>query len=150
MTPRRMSPTRKLGVGAALLGSAVLGGLALSSVSAGAASGIAGVVSQADDGSTDTTAPTDESTSLAPPDGDGVAPVGPRTANGITEEPLTGDTAASVEAAVTAAYPDATIDRMETDADGGTYEAHLTLADGSHLTVTLDESFAISGTDTPG
>ncbi len=65
----------------------------------------------------------------------------------LTEEALTGDAAASVEAAVTAAYPDATINRMETDADGAAYEAHITLADGSELTVELDASFAITSTE---
>jgi hypothetical protein len=53
-----------------------------------------------------------------------------------------------VQAAVTAANPGATIDRMETDADGATYEAHITLADGSHATVKLDASFAITSTET--
>ncbi len=62
------------------------------------------------------------------------------------EEELTGDAAAKVRAAVEAKYPDATIMRMETDADGqGVYEAHLRTADGSHLMVFLDEGFAITG-----
>jgi hypothetical protein len=73
---------------------------------------------------------------------------GPHSANGITGQELTGDTASKVEAAVLAANPDATIDRMETDADGGVYEAHITLADGTHATVTLDESFAVTATET--
>ena len=67
------------------------------------------------------------------------------------EEQLTGDVAAKVEAAVTAQYPDATIDRMEKDADGmSVYEAHITKADGSHVTVMLDESFAITGEQAMG
>jgi uncharacterized membrane protein YkoI len=68
--------------------------------------------------------------------------------NGTAEVPLTGDTAAKVTAAVTAKYPDATIERLETDSDGAAYEAHVTLADGSRATVKLDESFAITGTET--
>jgi hypothetical protein len=60
---------------------------------------------------------------------------------------LTGDTASSVEAAVLAAYPDATIERMETDAEGAVYEAHVTLADGSRATVKLDASFTVTGTE---
>ncbi|WP_210505888.1 hypothetical protein [Naasia sp. SYSU D00057] len=75
---------------------------------------------------------------------------GPHEANGITEEELTGDTADQVEAAVLAEYPDATIDRMETDAEGAAYEAHITQADGTRATVKLDESFAITGTETGG
>ncbi|WP_210479237.1 hypothetical protein [Naasia sp. SYSU D00948] len=75
---------------------------------------------------------------------------GPHEANGITEEELTGDVAEQVEAAVLAEYPDATIERMETDADGAAYEAHITQADGTRATVKLDESFAITGTETGG
>ena len=75
---------------------------------------------------------------------------GPHAANGITEAELTGTDASSVEAAVLAAYPDATIDRMETDAEGAAFEAHITLADGSDATVKLDASFAITATETHG
>ncbi len=45
-----------------------------------------------------------------------------------------------------AEYPDADIERLETDADG-VYEAHLTTAEGEELTVELDEEFAITGTE---
>ncbi len=69
--------------------------------------------------------------------------------HGPRGEELTGDTAAQVEAAVLAEYPDATIERLETDPDGA-YEAHLTQADGTRLMIELDESFAITGTRTGG
>ena len=75
---------------------------------------------------------------------------GPHQANGKTEEVLTGDTATKVEAAVTAAQPGATIDRMETDADGATYEAHITKADGTRATVLLDGNFTVTGTEDMG
>lgn len=65
------------------------------------------------------------------------------------EEPLTGNLLTQVTAAVEAEYPDATIDRVETDA-GGVYEAHLTTADGERLTVLVDEDFAITGTEEGG
>jgi len=69
-----------------------------------------------------------------------------------TEEALTGDVAAKVTAAIEATYPDATIERMEKDADGtSVYEAHITKADGTHATVMLDASFTITGeTAMPG
>ncbi len=73
--------------------------------------------------------------------------LGGHTANGITEELLTGDIAAKVQAAVEAAYPGATIERMENDAEGATYEAHIVQADGTDSTVKLDASFAITGTE---
>jgi hypothetical protein len=75
---------------------------------------------------------------------------GPHQANGKTEEILTGDTATKVEAAVKADQPDATIERMETDADGATYEAHITKADGTHATVLLDANFAVTATQDQG
>jgi hypothetical protein len=52
-------------------------------------------------------------------------------ASGIHEELLTGDTAAKVTAAALKAYPGGTIQRVETDAEGAVYEAHMTKADGS-------------------
>lgn len=61
-------------------------------------------------------------------------------------EELTGDTAAAVEEAVLADYPDATIRWLETDADG-VYEAHILTAEDERLTVELDESFVITGTE---
>jgi len=68
--------------------------------------------------------------------------------HGNDETPLTGDAAAKVSAAVTAKYPDATVQRMETDGDGDAYEAHVVLADGSRATVKLDEGFTITRTET--
>ena len=152
---------------------ALVGSVALLSLAGGAAgvAALTGTASAANDASTDTTVVADSGTTdtstdatdattdtgdtqLAPPTGErggprgdhAGAPSGPHSANGITEEELTGDTAASVEAAVTAAYPDATIDRMETDAEGAAYEAHITQADGSDATVKLDASFTITET----
>jgi hypothetical protein len=75
---------------------------------------------------------------------------GPHQANGKTEAILTGDTATKVEAAVKAAQPNATIERMETDADGAVYEAHITKADGTHATVLLDANFAVTATQDQG
>lgn len=43
-----------------------------------------------------------------------------------------------------AEYPGATIDRLETDSDG-VYEAHITKADGTEVTVGVDKSFAVTG-----
>ncbi|MCU1425506.1 MAG: hypothetical protein JWM51_1797 [Microbacteriaceae bacterium] len=70
--------------------------------------------------------------------------------NGITEEELTGDVAAKVEAAVLAEYPDATIQRLETDAEGDAYEAHILQADGTRATVKLNDTFAVTGLETGG
>src|ERR1700712_4049028 len=65
------------------------------------------------------------------------------------EHLLTGTTAAKVKALAVAKYPTATVERVETDSDGG-YEGDLLLADGSQLIVQVDASFAITGTQTMG
>jgi hypothetical protein len=58
---------------------------------------------------------------------------------------LTGDTATKVTDAVLADYPDATIQRVESDSDG-VYEAHIVTADDAELTVAVGKDFAITGT----
>jgi hypothetical protein len=65
------------------------------------------------------------------------------------EELLTGDTLAKVTAAVQAKEPDATIERVETDSEG-VYEAHMVRADGTHITVQVDASFAVTAVQEGG
>jgi hypothetical protein len=69
-------------------------------------------------------------------------------ANGVVETLLTGDTATKVRAAATAAVPGATIERVETDAEGSPYEAHMVKSDGTHVTVKVDSSFTVTSVDT--
>jgi hypothetical protein len=60
------------------------------------------------------------------------------------ETPLTGDTKAKVEAAVTAKYPGATIVRTETNTDSSApYESHITTSAGTELEVTVGKDFAV-------
>jgi uncharacterized membrane protein YkoI len=60
------------------------------------------------------------------------------------ETELTGTTAASVEKAAMAKVPGGTIERVETDAEGhAAYEAHMTKADGSEITVYVDKQFNV-------
>ena len=62
---------------------------------------------------------------------------------------LTGDTAAKVEAAAKAKVPNGTIVRVETDADGrAKYEAHMTKADGTPVTVYVNEQFEVVSVET--
>src|SRR3954467_13868434 len=57
---------------------------------------------------------------------------------------LTGTTESKVRAAALAQLPDGSIVRVETDADGNAaYEAHMTKADGSPVTVYVDKSFSV-------
>jgi hypothetical protein len=62
---------------------------------------------------------------------------------------LTGDTAAKVKAAALAKYPGATVQRVETDSDG-VYEAHLVTKAGDPVTVEMDKSFTVTGTEAHG
>jgi hypothetical protein len=65
---------------------------------------------------------------------------------------LTGDDATKAKAAALAAVPGATIQRVETDADGnGTYEAHIVTSTGKMETVEMDSTFkVVSILDGPG
>ena len=84
-------------------------------------------------GATDATDPTEAA-----------EPSGPHQANGVTETELTGDDLAKATAAAQAAVPDGTIVRVETDADGATYEVHMTKADGTEVTVKMDANFMVT------
>jgi hypothetical protein len=82
----------------------------------------------------------------------GVPAGGAPTGNGDPSQPqrsdeqlLTGDTATKVTDVVEAKYPDATIQRVETDSDG-VYEAHVVTADGEQLIVQVGEDFSITRT----
>jgi uncharacterized membrane protein YkoI len=71
-------------------------------------------------------------------------PQNPWGAQRSDETPLTGDTLANVKAAALAEVPDATIVRVETDADGNAaYEAHVVKADGTPATVYVDKQFDV-------
>ena len=139
-----MNPLRKAVIGTVLVGSTVLGGAVGATLvgSAGAA-----------ETTTSSTAPAAATAPGTPAPGQ--APHGQRDpsqgghmANGITETLLTGDTKTKVEAAAKAAVPDGTIERSETDAEGAAYEAHMVKSDGSEITVKLDSSFNVTGTET--
>jgi hypothetical protein len=60
------------------------------------------------------------------------------------EKSLSSADAATAKAAALKAVPGGTVYRIETDADGATYEAHMTKADGTHVTVKFDKSFKVT------
>jgi hypothetical protein len=136
-TPRRFIP-RSLAAGALALG-LVAGGY--------------GIASAADSSGTATTSPSttpslpalDQSGTGAPPAG---APKGwgPQRSD---ETVLTGDALAAVTKAAETKVPGATVDRVETDADGhAAYEAHMTKADGTLVTVYVDKSYEVVSVET--
>src|SRR3954464_6572089 len=140
-----MHPFRKALIGGALVVSTLGGGALGATLMNGAAT--------ADTSGSSTTAPAAATAAApAPPDpgAGGGRPAfdptkGGHVANGITETLLTGDTAEKVKAAALAAVPGGTVERVENDAEGSPYEAHLTKADGSMVTVKVDSNFNVSG-----
>jgi len=124
---------KRWGSGAALMAAGlVAGGVLAGSLTANAASSDTGTSS----GST--------TTRQAP-----LNPGDPTKSQRPDETLLTGDNAAKAKAAALAKYPGATIQRVETDNDG-VYEAHIVTKDGQPVTVEMDKSFKVTGTESMG
>ncbi len=118
--------------------------LLTAAVASGVALGAAGIASAAT-GSSTTAASTGSSASSTAA---ATAPADPATLpNGPGETLLTGTTADKVTAAAQAAVPDGTIIRVETDSAGSPYEAHMTKADGTQVTVKIDANFNVTATE---
>ena len=94
--------------------------------------------------STSTTTPADSQTNPPAQTPNFDPTKGGHVANGITEVLLTGDTADKVRAAALAAVPGGTVQRVENDAEGSPYEAHMTKADGTQVTVKVDSNFKVT------
>jgi hypothetical protein len=111
-------------------------------VGAGASSyGVASAASGSGTTTTTTTTASTPSTSRpsAPPGASAQTPWGNQRSD---ETLLTGDALAKVKAVALAKVSGGTTVRVETDADGhAAYEAHMTKADGSPVTVYVDENF---------
>jgi len=56
--------------------------------------------------------------------------------------------AAKLKAAALKAVPGGTVYRVETDSGDATYEAHMTKADGTEVTVKFDKNGAVTGVET--
>jgi hypothetical protein len=111
----------------------------------GAAGGIAGGFAATGGDSangSDRGASADRRNGPPPPPGDPGRHIG---ANGVREEPLSGDVAAKVREAALAKVDGGTIERVETDADHGSpYEAHVRRADGTELEVLVNKDFEVT------
>lgn len=121
--------------------------LLVGSIAAGLAAGSYGIASAAgnDSGSGSSQSPNGTAAARPAPPGHGGpgggAPWGGRRSD---ETALTGDTASKVEAAAKAKVPGGTLVRVETDVDGhAKYEAHMTDADGTPVTVYVDDEFSV-------
>jgi hypothetical protein len=63
------------------------------------------------------------------------------------EKALSASAAAKVKAAALKAVAGGTVYRVETDAGDGVYEAHMTKADGTEVTVKLDKNFKVTAVE---
>ena len=142
-----MQPLRKLIIGGALVGTTLTGGAIGAMLVNGSAT--ADTASTAATTAADPAAGTPAAAAAGAPTFDPTKG-GHVGANGIKEELLTGDTAEKVKAAALAAVPGGTIQRVETDAEGSPYEAHMTKADGSEVTVKVGSDFKVTGIETGG
>jgi uncharacterized membrane protein YkoI len=154
-----MNSSRKLLLSGALAGTALAGGALIANLANAASDGTtsapnattATTVAPSQSGSETPAAPND-SGSQTPPADDGQRDHTPdwskggHQANGKTETVLTGDAKTKAIAAAEAAVPGATAQRAETDAEGATYEVHMTKSDGSVVTVKLDSNFKVTDT----
>jgi pyruvate/2-oxoglutarate dehydrogenase complex dihydrolipoamide acyltransferase (E2) component len=106
----------------------------------GGSYGVASAASGSNSSSTTTNAaPATAAAPAAPPGATAQNPWGNQRSD---ETSLTGDALAKVQAIAESKVPGGTIIRVETDADGvAAYEAHMTKADGSPVTVYVDSSF---------
>jgi hypothetical protein len=133
-----MSTTREGRLQKTVLVGAIAVGLAAGSY------GIASAASNDSGSSSSSGTTTTEPTTPASPRHGGPGGGQPWGGQRSDETPLTGDTAAKVEAAAKAKVPGGTIVRVETDADGNAaYEAHMTDADGTPVTVYVSEDFEV-------
>ena len=114
--------------------------LATGAMALGLAAGSYGIASAASGSGTTTTGTTASTPSAAHPWG------GQRS----DETLLTGETAAKVRAAALAKVGSgATVERVETDADGhAAYEAHMVEQDGTAVTVYVNEQFSVVSVET--
>jgi len=147
-----MNPLRKLLIGGAIAGTALVGG-AIGASLIGTANAQTPTTTPATEAPAQAGTPPDSHGT--PPDGQATPPDGQGTpdwskgghqANGTTETILTGDELSKATAAAEAAVPGATAQRAETDAEGAAYEVHMTKSDGSVVTIKLDSSFNVTDT----
>jgi hypothetical protein len=121
---RRRSP-RLAGAVGLLLAGGLAGGIIAATNSASAADGTASATSVA-------TSPTSSDRGTSVREG---------------EKALAGANLAKAKAAALKTVPGGTVDRVETDADGATYEAHMTKADGTRVTVKFGKSLTVTSTE---
>jgi len=138
-----------VGVVGLLAAGAVTGGILAGTMSASAAGNTTTGVGTAGASNTDVPAAA-TAPQGAPGQGQAGQPGGPNGRPGgaapvrSDEKQLTGTQADQVKAAALKAVPGGTVYRVETDAGDGTYEAHMTKADGTPVTVKFDKNLSVT------
>ena len=94
-----------------------------------------------------TTSGTPSASSSAPAAGTAKAPNKQSTPVRDDEKAVSADQAAKLKVAALKAVPGGTVYRVETDGDGAAFEAHMTKADGSLVTVKFDKNLAVTGVE---
>ena len=138
--PRRM---RRWGIGLGLVGAGLAGGMAVAGTLSAAA---------ADGSSTPSAA---ASAPAAPGSGAGHAAGGGQPGRGpggsdpvrSDETSVSSDVSATLKANALKAVPGGTVYRIETDAGDGAYEAHMTRADGTPVTVKFGTDRAVTAVE---
>jgi hypothetical protein len=141
MTDEMLQPTprRRTGLKVALLGAGLAAG----------AIGATALGASAQTSATATTTQTTATTAPTAPTGGSGRPAGAHgTGAGRSDEQVvTGALATRLKAAALKAVPGGTVDRVETDAGDGAYEAHMTKSDGTRVTVKLDKNDKLIGVE---
>jgi hypothetical protein len=117
---------------------AIVGGIAAASLTAGAAT-------------TTPSSPSSSSSSSGSTAGNG--PAGRANDHGSApvrsdEKAVSASTAATLKAAALKAVPGGTVYRIETDSGDAAYEAHMTKADGTEVTVKFDKNLNVTAVET--
>ena len=127
-------------------------GLKIALVGGGVAAGVivatalgASAATTSGSGSSATTTQPSASQPAAPPGNRGRFDHGGSAPVRGDEKSLDSALTAKLKAAALKAVPGGTVYRIETDAGDGTYEAHMTKADGSLVTVKFDKNGTVTG-----
>ncbi len=138
VSSNRTRKVRVAGMAGLIAAGAVAGGVLASTAGASAATGNAAATTPS---ATSTAAPT---TPTAPTAAD------PKSSTPVRsdEKATTATIAATLKTKALAAVPGGTVYRIETDAGDATYEAHMTKADGSLVTVKFDANLNVTSVET--
>jgi hypothetical protein len=113
-------------------------------LAAGAISG--GALASTRSASAATSTPAASASTASSPGSNQARHPGPRGAQPVRpdEKSVSSATASTLRAAALKAVPGGTVYRIETDAGDGAYEAHMTKADGSLVTVKFDKNLKVT------